>query len=125
MIRRREAWSGDRQPRHRTLSSHGDAAALRQGAGGGGTDSGFGYLSSAELYDPGLGFDPSWQPLLTTVSPSISAEWQRADSFRFPFQRHLRSFRRQRRAELFVQLSAGPTAEPAPTSKALFSLWMR
>src|SRR5205814_9735447 len=30
-----------------------------------------GYLSSAELYDPGLGFDPTWQPLLTTVSPSI------------------------------------------------------
>jgi uncharacterized repeat protein (TIGR02543 family) len=28
-------------------------------------------LSSAELYDPGLGFDPSWQPLLTTVLPSI------------------------------------------------------
>ena len=28
-------------------------------------------LSSAELYDPGLGFDPSWQPLLTAVSPSI------------------------------------------------------
>ena len=25
-----------RQPRHHTLSSHGDAAALRQGAGGGG-----------------------------------------------------------------------------------------
>ncbi len=30
-----------------------------------------GTLSSAELYDPGLGFDPAWQPLLTTVSPSI------------------------------------------------------
>ncbi len=27
-------------------------------------------MSSAELYDQGLGFDPSWQPLLTTVSPS-------------------------------------------------------
>jgi hypothetical protein len=26
---------------------------------------------SAELYDPGLNFDPAWQPLLTTVSPSI------------------------------------------------------
>ena len=26
----------DRQPRHRTLLSHGDAAAQRQGAGGGG-----------------------------------------------------------------------------------------
>jgi hypothetical protein len=26
-------------------------------------------LSSAELYDPGLGFDASWQPLLTRVSP--------------------------------------------------------
>src|SRR5439155_881812 len=30
-----------------------------------------GYLSSAELYDPGLGVDPTWQPLLTAVSPSI------------------------------------------------------
>jgi Galactose oxidase, central domain/Kelch motif len=29
------------------------------------------YLGSTELYDPGLGFDPSWQPLLTTVLPSI------------------------------------------------------
>ena len=28
-------------------------------------------MSSAELYDPGLGFDPNWQPLLTSVSPSI------------------------------------------------------
>jgi N-acetylneuraminic acid mutarotase len=28
-------------------------------------------LSSVELYDSGLGFDPSWQPLLTSVSPSI------------------------------------------------------
>ena len=27
--------------------------------------------NSAELYDPGLGFDANWQPLLTTVSPSI------------------------------------------------------
>jgi hypothetical protein len=30
-----------------------------------------GSLSSAELYDQGLGFDSTWQPLLTTVSPSI------------------------------------------------------
>ena len=30
-----------------------------------------GGLSSAELYDVGLGFLPSWQPLLTTVSPSV------------------------------------------------------
>ena len=28
-------------------------------------------MNSAELYDQGLGFDPSWQPLLTTLSPSI------------------------------------------------------
>ena len=28
-------------------------------------------LNGAELYDPGLGFYPAWQPLLTTVSPSI------------------------------------------------------
>src|SRR5207249_3116502 len=35
---------------------------------------GFGFggeLSSAVLYDPGLGFDPNWQPLLTSVSPFI------------------------------------------------------
>jgi hypothetical protein len=30
-----------------------------------------------ELYDPGLGFDPTWQPLLTTVSPSILADGSR------------------------------------------------
>ena len=36
-------------------------------AGGLGSSGG---LNSAELYDQGLGFDPSWQPLLTTVSPS-------------------------------------------------------
>jgi hypothetical protein len=35
----------------------------------GGLNSG-GFLSSAELYDPGLGFESSWQPLLTTVLPS-------------------------------------------------------
>jgi hypothetical protein len=28
-------------------------------------------LSSTELYDPGLGFDPGWQPLLTMVTPLI------------------------------------------------------
>jgi Galactose oxidase, central domain/Kelch motif len=28
-------------------------------------------LTSAELYDPGFGFDPNWQPLLTRVSPPI------------------------------------------------------
>ena len=69
MIRRRDL-DGDRQPRHRTLLSHGDAAAQWQGAGGGRIQWSS-FLSSAELYDPGLGFDPSWQPLLTTVSPSI------------------------------------------------------
>jgi len=31
----------------------------------------FDFLSSAELYNADLGFDPNWQPLLTTVSPSI------------------------------------------------------
>ena len=45
---------GDRQPRHRTRRSHGDAAALRQGAGGGGSRYGV-TLSSAELYDPATG----------------------------------------------------------------------
>ena len=28
-------------------------------------------LTSLELYDQGLGFDPNWQPLLTMVSPFI------------------------------------------------------
>jgi hypothetical protein len=37
----------------------------------GGEGSGFSVLSSVELYDQGLGFDFNWQPLLTTVSPSI------------------------------------------------------
>jgi N-acetylneuraminic acid mutarotase len=36
----------------------------------GGIDDDFNYLNSAELYDPGLGFDSAWQPLLTNVSPS-------------------------------------------------------
>ena len=31
-------------------------------------------LTSTELYDTGLGFDQSWQPLLATVSPSIVAD---------------------------------------------------
>jgi len=33
--------------------------------------SGYGGSNSAELYDQGLGFDPNWQSLLTTVSPLI------------------------------------------------------
>jgi hypothetical protein len=30
-----------------------------------------GAVNDAELYDQGLGFDSTWQPLLATVSPSI------------------------------------------------------
>src|SRR5256886_5899689 len=37
---------------------------------GGTSDNSISELSSAELYDQGLGFDPTWQPSLTTVSPS-------------------------------------------------------
>ena len=37
----------------------------------GGVNAISGILKSAELYDQGLGFDSNWQPLLTTVSPSI------------------------------------------------------
>ena len=37
---------------------------------GGYNDNNF-FMSSAELYDQGLGFDSNWQPLLTTISPSI------------------------------------------------------
>ena len=54
MIRRLGTLEQHRQPRHRTLLSHGDAAAQRQGAGAGGDNNG-GYLSSAELYDPATG----------------------------------------------------------------------
>ena len=55
MIRRLGRWSSDRQPRHRTRRSHGDAAAQWQGAGGGRNDIGGFSLSSAELYDPATG----------------------------------------------------------------------
>src|SRR5439155_245673 len=37
----------------------------------GGIDSNINTSSSAELYDQGLGFDASWQPLLTTATPLI------------------------------------------------------
>ena len=43
------------QPQHRTLSSHGDVAAQRQGAGGRGIDTSACALASAELYDPASG----------------------------------------------------------------------
>ena len=49
------SWTAHRQPRHRTLRSHGDATALRQGAGGGGSNLDIDTLSSAELYDPATG----------------------------------------------------------------------
>ena len=55
MIRRREAGAAPAASAPHALS-HGDAAALRQGAGGGG-NSGSWHLSSAELYDPATG---SW-----------------------------------------------------------------
>ena len=54
MIRRREL-DRDRQHGHRTSTSHGDAAAFRQGAGGGGIQWLCQSLSSAELYDPATG----------------------------------------------------------------------
>ena len=46
---------GHRQPRHRTLASHGDVAAQRQGARRRRLQSTDGYLASAELYDPASG----------------------------------------------------------------------
>ena len=45
---------GHRQSRHRTHSSHGDVAAQRQGAGGGGIGND-NVSTSAELYDPASG----------------------------------------------------------------------
>ena len=56
MIRRREAGAA-RAASAPHARSHSDAAALRQGAGGGGTYNNGIYLSSAELYDPATG---SW-----------------------------------------------------------------
>ena len=68
MIRRREG-GAHRQPRHRTHVSHGDAAVLRQGAGGGRTGPTGVALSSAELYDPATG---SWS------APAASARHAQA-----------------------------------------------
>ena len=68
MIRRRErgatpaAWA-PHATRHTATLLPTARCWWREDNGGG--------LNSAELYDPGLGFDASWQPLLTTVSPSI------------------------------------------------------
>ena len=46
---------GHRQPRHRTLSSHGDVAAQRQGARRRRFNAAAAILASAELYDPASG----------------------------------------------------------------------
>ena len=46
---------GDRQPRNRTLLSHGDVAAQRQGARRRRYDGNGSSLASAELYDPASG----------------------------------------------------------------------
>ena len=54
MIRRRD-WTSTGSLGTARSSTHGDAAALRQGAGGGGIE--MADLSSAELYDPATG---SW-----------------------------------------------------------------
>ena len=57
---------GDRQPRHRTLVSHGDAAALGKVLVAGGYD-GSHALSSAELYDPATGRGRDRQPRHRTL----------------------------------------------------------
>ena len=69
---RRPSWSTTGRLGTARRYSHGDVVTIWQGAGGGGNgENDFDFLSSAELYNPDLGFDPNWQPLLTTVSPSI------------------------------------------------------
>ena len=70
ILRSGEGVDGDRQSgRIRTLYT---ATLLPNGKVlvAGGTDNVVPW-STAELYDQGLGYQPAWQPLLTTVSPSI------------------------------------------------------
>ena len=74
-------------------------------------------LSSAELYDPGLGFDPGWQPLLTMVTPLI-VQGSELTASGSRFQGISEASGGNGCAELFVQLSAGPTAEPRQRAKA-------
>ena len=68
-------------------------------------------LSSAELYDQGLGFDPGWQPLLTTVSPSIVPSGSALTASGSRFKGISEASGGNGVAELFLQLSARPTAE--------------
>ena len=61
-------------------------------------------LSSAELYDPGLGFNAAWQPQITTVtSPLDSGSSPGADRVAIPGR--CRSFRREQFAKLIFGLS--------------------
>ena len=74
-------------------------------------------LSSAELYDPGLGFDPGWQPLLTMVTPLI-VQGSELTASGSRFQGISEASGGNGYAELFVQLSAGPTAESGQRADA-------
>ncbi len=70
------------------------------------------YLSSAKLYDPGLGFDPSWQPLLATVSPSVVPGGSSLTASGSRFKGISEASGGNGASEFLFQLSAGPTAEP-------------
>ena len=61
----------DRLVDYRAGVSHGDLAAQRQSHWSRGVYNG-GYLSSAELYDVGLGFSASWQPQIATFTSPLS-----------------------------------------------------
>ena len=74
-------------------------------------------LSSAEVYDQGLGFDASWQPLLTTVTPLI-VQGSALTASGSRFQGISEASGGNGVPEFILQLSTGPTAEPGQRADA-------
>ena len=72
---------------------------------------------NSELYDLGLGFNPSWQPLLTAVSPSIlpSGSALTASGSRFKGISEASGGT----VQFILQLSAGPIVEPRQRADAV------